>query len=53
LNDCNCTAYGFDDGIRCLTWSGNLIDIVRYSSGGIDLYIRLANSELGEYMHSS
>ncbi|GAU36624.1 hypothetical protein TSUD_387760 [Trifolium subterraneum] len=21
LNDCNCTAYGFDDGIQCLTWS--------------------------------
>ncbi|CAJ2648772.1 unnamed protein product [Trifolium pratense] len=46
LNDCNCTAYGFDDGIQCLTWSGNLIDIVRFSGGGIDLYIRVANSEL-------
>jgi hypothetical protein len=50
LNDCNCTAYGFDDGIRCLTWSGNLIDVVIFSSGGIDLYIRLANSEFGEYV---
>ncbi|GAU36627.1 hypothetical protein TSUD_387790 [Trifolium subterraneum] len=49
LNDCNCTAYGFDDVINCLTWSGNLIDIVRFSSGGIDLYIRVPNSELGEY----
>ncbi|CAJ2648771.1 unnamed protein product [Trifolium pratense] len=46
LNDCNCTAYGFDDGIQCLTWSGNLIDIVKFSGGGIDLYIRVANSEL-------
>ncbi|GAU36626.1 hypothetical protein TSUD_387780 [Trifolium subterraneum] len=46
LNDCNCTAYGLDDGISCLTWSGNLFDIVRYSSGGMDLYIRVANSEL-------
>lgn len=46
LNNCNCTAYAFDNGIRCLTWSGNLIDTVRFSSGGIDLYIRQAYSEL-------
>ncbi|AES63672.2 G-type lectin S-receptor-like Serine/Threonine-kinase [Medicago truncatula] len=46
LNNCSCVAYAYDDGIRCLTWSGNLIDIVRFSSGGIDLYIRQAYSEL-------
>ncbi|AES63671.2 G-type lectin S-receptor-like Serine/Threonine-kinase [Medicago truncatula] len=46
LNNCNCTAYAFDDGIQCLTWSGNLIDIVRFSSAGTDLYIRQAYSEL-------
>ncbi|CAJ2648780.1 unnamed protein product [Trifolium pratense] len=46
LNNCSCTAYAFDAGIQCLTWSGNLIDIVRLSSEGIDLYIRLAYSEL-------
>jgi hypothetical protein len=28
---------------------GNLIEIVRMSSEGIDLYIRQAYSELGEY----
>jgi hypothetical protein len=49
LNNCNCTAYAFDNGIRCLTWSGKLIDIVRFSNGGIDLYIRQAYSELREY----
>jgi hypothetical protein len=49
LNNCSCTAYAFDDRIRCLTWSGNLIDIARFSSGGIDLYIRQAYSEFGEY----
>jgi hypothetical protein len=56
LNDCNCTAYGYDDDIRCLTWKGKLIDIVRFTSGGIDLYIRQAYSELGESIclaHSS
>ncbi|KAK2393357.1 G-type lectin S-receptor serine/threonine-protein kinase [Trifolium repens] len=46
LNDCNCTAYGYDDYIRCLNWKGKLIDIVRFTSGGIDLYIRQAYSEL-------
>ncbi|CAJ2648777.1 unnamed protein product [Trifolium pratense] len=46
LNDCNCTAYGFDNGIQCLIWSGKLIDIVRFTSGGIDLFIRQAYSEL-------
>jgi hypothetical protein len=49
LNNCSCTAYAFVDGIRCLTWSGNLIDIVRFSSGSIALYIRQAYSELGQY----
>jgi hypothetical protein len=56
LNDCNCTAYGFDNGIQCLIWSGKLIDIVRFTSGGIDLFIRQAYSELGESIclaHSS
>jgi len=51
LNNCNCTAYAFDDGIRCLTWNGKLIDIVRFSNGGIDLYIR-QDSELCEYAYS-
>jgi hypothetical protein len=56
LNDCNCTAYGYDYDIRCLTWKGKLIDIVRFTSGGIDLYIRQPYSELGESIclaHSS
>ena len=47
LNNCSCVAYAFDNGIGCLTWSGKLIDIVRYSTGGIDLYLRQAYSELG------
>ncbi|CAJ2648788.1 unnamed protein product [Trifolium pratense] len=48
LNNCSCTAYAFDDRLGCLTWSDNLIDIVRLSSEGIDLYIRQAYSELGK-----
>ncbi|KAJ1434823.1 S-locus glycoprotein domain [Sesbania bispinosa] len=46
LKNCSCTAYAYDDGIGCLSWSGKLIDIVRFSSGGVDLYIRQPHSEL-------
>ena len=50
LNNCSCTAYAHDVGIGCMSWSGKLIDIVRFSSGGVDLYIRQAYSELGRYI---
>ncbi|KAJ1379170.1 Tyrosine-protein kinase, catalytic domain [Sesbania bispinosa] len=46
LKNCSCTAYAYDGGIGCLSWSGKLIDIVRFSSGGVDLYIRQPYSEL-------
>ncbi|XP_054777768.1 G-type lectin S-receptor-like serine/threonine-protein kinase At1g11330 isoform X2 [Prosopis cineraria] len=46
LNNCSCLAYAYDAGIGCMMWSENLIDIQRFSSGGLELYIRLANSEL-------
>ncbi|CAL0309441.1 unnamed protein product [Lupinus luteus] len=46
LENCRCTAYSYDAGIGCMSWSGNLIDIQQFSSVGIDLFIRVANSEL-------
>ncbi|GLT56069.1 hypothetical protein SLA2020_291420 [Shorea laevis] len=33
-------------GIGCLLWSEDLIDMQEFSSGGEDLFIRLASSEL-------
>ncbi|KAL3820637.1 hypothetical protein ACJIZ3_006542 [Penstemon smallii] len=46
LNNCSCIAYAYNsDG--CMLWSESLIDVKLFSSGGADLYIRLANSELG------
>ena len=48
LKNCSCTAYAYDTGIGCMLWSGNLIDIQKLSSRGVDLYIRLASSELGK-----
>ncbi|KAJ0017342.1 hypothetical protein Pint_10799 [Pistacia integerrima] len=46
LNNCSSVAYAYDTGIGCITWSGNLIDIQKFPSGRVDLYIRLAHSEL-------
>ncbi|KAK0578973.1 hypothetical protein LWI29_019209 [Acer saccharum] len=49
LNNCSCIAYAYDAGIGCMTWTGSLIDLNKFSSEGADLYIRLAHSELGEF----
>ncbi|XVF18253.1 hypothetical protein REPUB_Repub11eG0005100 [Reevesia pubescens] len=46
LQSCSCLAYAYDVGIGCMLWSGNLIDMQKFSSHGVDLYIRLASSEL-------
>ncbi|KAK9930147.1 hypothetical protein M0R45_027201 [Rubus argutus] len=48
LNNCSCLAYAFVSNIGCLVWSKDLIDIQQFSSFGVDLYIRLSRSELGE-----
>ena len=48
-NNCSCVAYAYVDGIGCLVWSKDLIDILEFpDGGGEDLYLRLAHSELGE-----
>jgi hypothetical protein len=51
LKNCNYTVYSSLDvrgrGSECALWFGNLTDIREYSEGGQDLYVRMANSELG------
>jgi hypothetical protein len=47
LESCSCTAYAYDSGIGCMTWTGSLIDIQKFSTRGAGLYVRLAYSELG------
>lgn len=47
LGNCSCAAYAYPSGIGCMVWVKDLIDIHQFSSAGEDLYIRLANSELG------
>ncbi|KAM6585092.1 hypothetical protein CsatB_012094 [Cannabis sativa] len=48
LNNCSCLAYAYANGIGCLVWSTKspLLDIQEFSSGGQDLFLRLANAEL-------
>ncbi|KAI4296582.1 hypothetical protein L6164_036532 [Bauhinia variegata] len=48
LENCSCIAYAYDPYIGCMYWSRGLIDLQKFSSGGVDLYIRLAHSELGK-----
>jgi hypothetical protein len=47
MNNCSCIAYAYYTGIRCMLWWENLTDIRKFPSGGADLYVRLAYSELG------
>ncbi|XP_058094702.1 receptor-like serine/threonine-protein kinase SD1-8 isoform X7 [Magnolia sinica] len=51
LKNCSCTAYASADiknwEGKCLIWGGDLTDLKLYSDGGMDLFVRLAGSELG------
>ncbi|KAA8519921.1 hypothetical protein F0562_014169 [Nyssa sinensis] len=46
LNNCSCIAYAYDAGIGCMQWNGNLIDVQKFSTDGVDLYIRVSYLEL-------
>ncbi|TYI95939.1 hypothetical protein E1A91_D01G034200v1 [Gossypium mustelinum] len=46
LKNCSCLAYAHDDGIGCMFWGRDLIDVQKFSTSGVDLYIRLPSSEL-------
>ncbi|XP_004301473.1 PREDICTED: G-type lectin S-receptor-like serine/threonine-protein kinase At1g61390-like [Fragaria vesca subsp. vesca] len=51
LSNCSCLAYAYVDKIGCLVWSKDLIDMQQFPYLGVDLYVRLADSEqvqLGE-----
>jgi hypothetical protein len=53
LENCSCTAYAYDSDIRCMSWTRSLIGLQKFSGGGVDLYVRLAYSELGRLFFSS
>ncbi|KAH1120602.1 hypothetical protein J1N35_003762 [Gossypium stocksii] len=52
LKNCSCVAYAYDDGIGCMFWGGDLIDVQKLSSKGVDLYIRPPSSELDKGKHT-
>uniref|UniRef100_A0A803LL34 Uncharacterized protein n=1 Tax=Chenopodium quinoa TaxID=63459 RepID=A0A803LL34_CHEQI len=48
LKNCLCSSYAYRLGFGCMIWNGSLIDIQDFSPVGVDLFIRLARSELGD-----
>lgn len=47
--DCNCTAMAISDRSGCVRWSGDLIDIRVFPTGGQDLYVRVAARSQGPF----
>ncbi|XVE51219.1 hypothetical protein DITRI_Ditri02bG0022300 [Diplodiscus trichospermus] len=45
LNNCSCKGYATVDGIGCLIWTENLIDMQEFSFGGEAFFLRLASTE--------
>ncbi|XP_069152231.1 G-type lectin S-receptor-like serine/threonine-protein kinase SD1-29 isoform X2 [Solanum lycopersicum] len=48
LNNCSCAAYAYPDGINCMVWTSELIDVQQFPYNGANLFLRLAYSELDE-----
>ncbi|KAK7395388.1 hypothetical protein VNO78_15945 [Psophocarpus tetragonolobus] len=46
LKSCSCVAYSYDDGIGCISWTRDLLDMQQFSGGGLDLFVRVAYSEV-------
>ncbi|KAL7185707.1 hypothetical protein ACSBR2_027630 [Camellia fascicularis] len=57
LKNCSCTAYTNLDvrgsGSGCLLWFHDLIDLRVFSDNGLDIYIKMASSDLGRMDHYS
>ncbi|KAF2304023.1 hypothetical protein GH714_026452 [Hevea brasiliensis] len=41
LNNCSCSGYAYVNGIGCLVWTGNLLDMHELPDGGKDLNLAL------------
>nr|XP_043619431.1 G-type lectin S-receptor-like serine/threonine-protein kinase At1g61370 [Erigeron canadensis] len=48
LGNCSCKGYSYVEGIYCMVWTQDLIDIQQFSTGGKNLYLRLAYVDSGE-----
>ncbi|KAJ9566369.1 hypothetical protein OSB04_002335 [Centaurea solstitialis] len=47
LGNCSCKAYAYVEGIYCMIWTEDLMDIKQFSFGGENLFLRLAYVESG------
>ncbi|CAN1319151.1 G-type lectin S-receptor-like serine/threonine-protein kinase At1g61370 [Linum perenne] len=52
-NNCSCTAYSYVEGIGCLLWWGEIVDLQRLEFAGRDLYVRVSRSDLSDGKRSS
>ncbi|XP_022140072.1 G-type lectin S-receptor-like serine/threonine-protein kinase At1g11330 isoform X2 [Momordica charantia] len=48
LSNCSCSAYTYKTGIGCMIWRGDLIDIQNFKNFGVDIYVRVAYSDLAD-----
>ncbi|KAI3680613.1 hypothetical protein L6452_35386 [Arctium lappa] len=48
LGNCSCKAYAYVEGIYCMIWTEDLMDIEQFSDGGENLFLRLSYVESGE-----
>ncbi|OWM77578.1 G-type lectin S-receptor-like serine/threonine-protein kinase SD1-13 isoform X2 [Punica granatum] len=48
LSNCSCLAYAYTEGVGCMSWTGDLLDMQKFSNAGVDIHIRLPRSELGK-----
>ncbi|KAI3680612.1 hypothetical protein L6452_35385 [Arctium lappa] len=48
LGNCSCKTYAYVEGINCMIWTEDLMDIKQFSFGGENLFLRLAYVESGE-----
>lgn len=46
FENCSCSAYAYENGIGCMLWKKELIDVQKFESLGANLYLRLANADL-------
>ncbi|XP_059282016.1 G-type lectin S-receptor-like serine/threonine-protein kinase SD1-29 isoform X2 [Lycium ferocissimum] len=48
MNNCSCAAYAYPDGINCMVWTSELVDVQQFPYNGVNLFLRLAYSEQGK-----
>ena len=48
LENCSSLVFAYEPGTRCMSWTRNSIDRQQLFSDRVDLYVRVAYSEVGE-----